>query len=99
MIFVTVGTQLPFERLIEAVADWSARNPGQRVIAQTGETNVVHDGVEARPFVDADAASGAGATSASSPGHGAPSATQRSMAATCSGGSGPSGGMPRSSST
>lgn len=38
MIFVTVGTQLPFERLIKAVDDWAAANPEVPVIAQVGLT-------------------------------------------------------------
>lgn len=38
MIFVTVGTQLPFERLIKAVDDWAGANPDVPVIAQVGLT-------------------------------------------------------------
>lgn len=38
MIFVTVGTQLPFERLIKAVDDWAAANLEVPVIAQVGLT-------------------------------------------------------------
>lgn len=38
MIFVTVGTQLPFERLIEAVDLWASRNRGEQVFAQIGQT-------------------------------------------------------------
>jgi UDP-N-acetylglucosamine transferase subunit ALG13 len=36
MIFVTVGTQLPFDRLIGAVDVWAQHSAGQRVVAQTG---------------------------------------------------------------
>ena len=36
MIFVTVGSQLPFDRLIRAMDEWAGRNPGVRVFAQTG---------------------------------------------------------------
>jgi UDP-N-acetylglucosamine transferase subunit ALG13 len=36
VIFLTVGTQLPFPRLIDAVDAWAGRNPGIEVIAQTG---------------------------------------------------------------
>lgn len=36
MIFVTVGTQLPFDRLIGAVSLWAGQNPTQKVVAQTG---------------------------------------------------------------
>lgn len=36
MIFVTVGTQLPFDRLIGAMSLWAGQNPAQKVVAQTG---------------------------------------------------------------
>lgn len=36
MIFVTVGTQLAFDRLIEAVDVWAGNNPGETVFAQIG---------------------------------------------------------------
>jgi len=36
MIFVTVGTQLPFDRLIKAVDEWAARNNRNDVFAQIG---------------------------------------------------------------
>ncbi|RFA29341.1 hypothetical protein CAI21_09730 [Alkalilimnicola ehrlichii] len=38
MIFVTVGTQLPFERLVQAVDNWAARHPGEDVFIQLGQT-------------------------------------------------------------
>lgn len=36
MIFVTVGTQLAFDRLIEAMDSWASQNPGTEVFAQIG---------------------------------------------------------------
>jgi UDP-N-acetylglucosamine transferase subunit ALG13 len=36
MIFATVGTQLPFSRLLSALDEWAGRNPQTRVVAQTG---------------------------------------------------------------
>ena len=39
MIFVTVGTQLPFDRLIKAVDQWAARNNRSDVFAQIGPEN------------------------------------------------------------
>lgn len=36
MIFVTVGTEFPFDRLIRAMDDWAADNPQDPVIAQIG---------------------------------------------------------------
>lgn len=38
MIFVTVGTQLPFERLIRGMDEWASRHPDVTVFAQVGET-------------------------------------------------------------
>lgn len=38
MIFVTVGTQLPFERLIKAADEWAGENPDVPVLAQVGLT-------------------------------------------------------------
>jgi len=43
MIFATVGTQLPFDRLIRALDDWAGANPGTEVFAQIG-----HGGYEPR---------------------------------------------------
>lgn len=34
MIFVTVGSQMPFDRLIEAVDSWASRNPKQEIQGQ-----------------------------------------------------------------
>jgi UDP-N-acetylglucosamine transferase subunit ALG13 len=36
LIFVTVGSQMPFRRLVQAVDDWAGRNRGIEVIAQVG---------------------------------------------------------------
>jgi UDP-N-acetylglucosamine transferase subunit ALG13 len=38
VIFVTVGTQLPFDRLIGAMDDWAAAHPHIKVFAQVGPT-------------------------------------------------------------
>lgn len=37
MIFATVGTQLPFDRLLQALETWAARNPNVPVLAQSGD--------------------------------------------------------------
>lgn len=37
MIFVTVGSQLPFNRLISVVDDWAALNPENSVFGQIGD--------------------------------------------------------------
>jgi len=50
VIFVTVGTQLAFDRLIAAVDGWAARS-GAEVFAQTGPGAYVPQHVEHRAFV------------------------------------------------
>ena len=39
MIFVTVGTELPFNRLVRAVDDWAKATGRRDVFAQIGETD------------------------------------------------------------
>ena len=38
MIFATIGTQLPFDRLLTGLDTWAAHNPGVPIVAQTGST-------------------------------------------------------------
>jgi len=38
VIYVTVGTQLPFDRLVGAVDRWAATRPDREVVAQVGPT-------------------------------------------------------------
>lgn len=38
MIFVTVGTQLPFDRIVRAVDGWMLEHPGQNGFAQIGHS-------------------------------------------------------------
>ena len=38
VIFLTVGTQAPFDRLVSAVDDWAGENPSSRITAQIGDT-------------------------------------------------------------
>jgi UDP-N-acetylglucosamine transferase subunit ALG13 len=42
MIFATVGTQLPFDRLLFALNTWAALHPQVPVIAQTGRTSTAY---------------------------------------------------------
>ncbi len=37
MIFVTIGTMLPFDRLIRAMDEWAAAHPMEEVFAQIGD--------------------------------------------------------------
>jgi len=39
MIFVTVGSQLPFDRLIAAVDEWAAARPENELFGQVGDTD------------------------------------------------------------
>jgi UDP-N-acetylglucosamine transferase subunit ALG13 len=58
MIFVTVGTQLPFDRLIRAVDKWAKDNANNRVFAQTArldEENHVPRFLDCAPSLAPDA--------------------------------------------
>lgn len=58
MIFVTVGTQLSFDRLISAVDKWSVNNPTVKVFAQIGPADYVPKHIEFSDFVAPDIADG-----------------------------------------
>lgn len=51
MIFVTVGTQLAFDRLIAAMDGWAAANPSEEVFAQTGPAREAPKSMEHAEFV------------------------------------------------
>jgi UDP-N-acetylglucosamine transferase subunit ALG13 len=38
MILVTVGTQMPFDRLVRTVDEWAGSHPGAEVFAQVGQS-------------------------------------------------------------
>lgn len=40
MIFLTVGTQLPFDRLVKVVNEFSKANPEVKIVGQVGHTQV-----------------------------------------------------------
>lgn len=53
MILVTVGTQLPFDRLIEAVDKWAAKHAGADIVAQIGpEPGFVPVNMVSRRLID-----------------------------------------------
>jgi UDP-N-acetylglucosamine transferase subunit ALG13 len=54
VIFVTVGTQLGFDRMIRAVDSWAALTPGEPVFAQIGPGAYLPRHMEYAPFVDPD---------------------------------------------
>jgi UDP-N-acetylglucosamine transferase subunit ALG13 len=50
VIFVTVGTQLPFDRLITAVDRWAGAHPGRPVFAQIGPSARPRN-IDSRDFI------------------------------------------------
>jgi UDP-N-acetylglucosamine transferase subunit ALG13 len=52
MIFLTVGTQLPFDRLVSAVDTWAAQN-GSEVVAQIGNSGLRPDHLRWTRFMGA----------------------------------------------
>lgn len=51
MIFVTVGTQLAFDRLVDAVDAWAGANPTEEVIGQIGPSTLARHNMQCSPFV------------------------------------------------
>ena len=51
MIFVTVGTQLPFDRLVRTVAEWAAEEGRDDVFAQIGPARWKPSNIETVPFI------------------------------------------------
>lgn len=51
MIFVTIGTQLPFDRLVMAVDAWAEKNPTEKVFAQIGPSAKLPKHIEHVEFV------------------------------------------------
>jgi UDP-N-acetylglucosamine transferase subunit ALG13 len=51
VIFATVGTQLPFDRMIAALDDWAGTRPGREVFAQVGPGRYVPRHIEHRAFI------------------------------------------------
>jgi UDP-N-acetylglucosamine transferase subunit ALG13 len=51
VIFVTVGTQLAFDRLIQAVDEWAGHHDGEKIFAQTGHARYAPRNMEHRDFV------------------------------------------------
>jgi len=52
VIFVTVGTQLPFERLVRAVDEWAGNNKDKTVFIQLGQTFFRPSNCEFSAFTD-----------------------------------------------
>ena len=54
MIFVTVGTDLPFDRLVRAVDDWAGRRGRQDIFAQIGASRWTPSHLPHRNFLPPD---------------------------------------------
>jgi UDP-N-acetylglucosamine transferase subunit ALG13 len=54
LIFVTVGTQLPFERLVQAMDAWAGNHPGEEIFMQTGETTYQSRHCAFKPYTRPD---------------------------------------------
>jgi len=52
MIFVTVGTQLPFDRFIRAIDNWASSRLRDDVFAQIGPSELKPNRITAVPFID-----------------------------------------------
>ncbi|MCX7515316.1 glycosyltransferase [Frateuria hangzhouensis] len=53
MIFVSVGTQLPFDRLISAIDNWAAVHPDMEIFGQIGRCTYVPRSFKSAPFLNA----------------------------------------------
>jgi UDP-N-acetylglucosamine transferase subunit ALG13 len=51
VIFVTVGTQLPFDRLVRVVDEWAARVGRRDVFAQIGPGDYAPRHIQYKPFI------------------------------------------------
>ena len=54
MIFVTVGTQLPFDRLVRTIDEWAGRSGRPDVFAQVGPSTYRPQHIRSSPFISAD---------------------------------------------
>jgi UDP-N-acetylglucosamine transferase subunit ALG13 len=52
MIFVTTGTQFPFDRLLSFVEEWSLNNSDINIVAQTGDTEFKSKNMELHPYLE-----------------------------------------------
>ena len=54
MIFTSVGTQLPFDRLIRALDQWAYQNPQVEIFAQIGQTKYVPEHMQWERTISAE---------------------------------------------
>ncbi|MDO6798743.1 glycosyltransferase [Shimia thalassica] len=53
MIFATVGTQLPFDRLFNSLDTWAETRGAQEIVAQTGTSEFQSSRMDVRRMIDA----------------------------------------------
>ena len=53
MIFVTVGAQMPFDRLVQAVDEWAGARSRSDVFAQIGSEGIPPSNIEFTRFLEA----------------------------------------------
>lgn len=58
MIFLTVGTQLPFDRLVSAVDTWAQQHPDVEVIGQIGPSSLSPSHMRSSQFLNPKEADG-----------------------------------------
>ncbi len=51
-LLLTVGAQMPFDRLVQAMDAWAAANPSARVTAQVGDTTLATPHLRAQRFLE-----------------------------------------------
>lgn len=51
-VFVTVGTDQPFDRMVKVIDEWAAENPTCKIFAQIGDTNWTPQFIEFTQFLD-----------------------------------------------
>ena len=51
-VFVTVGTQLPFDRLVTAIDEWGLTNPNYHCFAQIGASTYQPSCIAHKKFID-----------------------------------------------
>jgi UDP-N-acetylglucosamine transferase subunit ALG13 len=54
MIFITAGTQFPFERLLKYMGEWASINPKVSVVAQAGKTAYFPEGIKIYEYLSPD---------------------------------------------
>lgn len=52
VVFLTVGSLFPFDRLVQAVDEWCGERPGIEVMAQIGESSYTPKHMESRTVLD-----------------------------------------------